>query len=717
MTARRQRAGDLPAETTALIGRRPELTEVHRLLTVARLVTLTGVGGVGKTRLALRAAYEAQPAFRDGVWWVELSPLRHGSLLAHTIAEALPLGDQTTRPMIEVLVEYLAGRELLLVLDTCEHLVDECALVAEALLREAPGVRILVTTRRPLGVVGERLLTVAPLSVPEKDSGGRNGRGVAGEADAVALLAARAAEVVPGFAVTAANRPDLVRLCRRLDGLPLAIELAAARLRELSVAELAARLEDRFAVLGDTDTVVSDAEPPWHQALRTAIGWSHELCTPAERLAWARLSVFAGGFDAEAARQVCADGILPAGDVPGLLNALTDKSLLIRQPATGGERYRMLDTIREYGAGWLRGLGEEDALRRRHRDHYLRLARAGDAAWIGPDQYAWYDRTTAEHDNLRAALEYSLAVRDGPGDHAALELAGALWFFWHGCGFTKEGQHYLDRALAADTAPSPARVKALYACSQLLLYLGDLPGIEDRTAACAALAARFGDAERSLATAADLRLAVLRGDTAQTLSLAEKLLAAPWRQRPPAFLPLIALVMGAHAHVTAGRFEQAMAMLDELSAVCEGHGERCVRAWGDLVRSQAELARGRPRAAQEYARAALRVKHRLHDGTGSGMALDVLAQAGAALGHSRHAARLLGLALQVWDTLGRPQAGVPALITARRACERQVRAALGDRPYETAFRAGYHADLDTGIAGVLGDRLPLAPPPPHEPAG
>ncbi|MER7395480.1 regulator [Streptomyces sp. NPDC000151] len=710
-----RRVGNLTRPRTGTVDRRAEVAEIRRLFEGSsregptRLVTLTGVGGVGKTRVALNAAAALQPGFRDGAWLVELSPLRQGELLAHTIAEALPLADQTTRPMIDVLTEYLADRELLLVLDTCEHLTDACALAAEALLRAAPGLRILATSRRTLNVTGERVLTVEPLPVPEADDAS------AGRADAVLLLTMRATEAVPGFTVTDADRAELVRLARRLDGLPLAIELAAARLRDLPVRELTARLDDRFAVLGDTDDAARDAEPPWHQALRTAIGWSHELCTPAERLLWARLSAFAGSFDADTARQVCADDHLPAQQIPAVLGTLTEKSILIWQPTGGGERYRMLDTIREYGAHWLRGLGEDDTLRRRHRDHYLRLARRGDAAWIGPDQFAWFDRMTAEHDNIRAALEYSLTEAEGhteghtPG-HTALELTGSLWFFWHGCGFLKEGRHYLDRALAADPAPSRARAKALHACGQLLCFLGDLPALEERAAESAALAAHFGDSERMYATATELRVASLRGDLTQGVSLAEAQLATDWREKPLTYLPLAALTLGTHALVTAGRFEEAVAWLDELSAACDRNGERCMRAWGDLVRSWAELARGRFPAAREHARAALLVKHRLRDGVGSSLALESLARAAVAMVQSRDAAWLLGLASQLWDTLGRPQAGVATMMAARQTCEKQTRAALGDHAYQRAFDAGYATDLDTGIAHALSPDS--APPPP-----
>ncbi|MCQ4213870.1 ATP-binding protein [Streptomyces longispororuber] len=691
--------GNLTEHRTPTVDRHAEVAEIERMLVgpslgdQTRLVTLTGVGGVGKTRVALTAAAALQPRFRDGAWLVELSPLRRqGALLAHVIAETLPLADQTTRPMIEVLAEYLAARELLLVLDTCEHLTEDCALVTEALLTAAPGLRVLATSRRVLNAHGEQVLRVEPLPVPETDDASPD------TADAVVLLTQRAAEAVPGFTVTDADRAGLVRLCRRLDGLPLAIELAAARLGDLSVPELTARLGDRFAVLGDTDGIATDADPPWHRALRTAIGWSHQLCSPAERLLWARLSVFAGAFDVETVTRICADDHLPARQIPGVLETLTEKSILTWQPTGDSERYRMLDTIREYGAHWLRDLGEDDTLRRRHRDHYLALAREGDAAWIGPDQFAWYDRMTAEHDNLRAALEYSLTDSEG---HSGLEMAAALWFFWYGCGLLKEGRYYLDRALAADTDPSPARVKALYVSGPVLVYLGDLEALEERAIECTALAAHFGDTERRYAAATELRVSVMRGDRGQVLARAQAQLDTDWRERPLTLIPLAALVFGSHTLVTEGRFEEAVAWLDELSAACDQNGEHSMRAWGDFVRSQAEMALGRFQEAHEHARAALRVKHRLSDGVGTGMALESLARAATAAGRCRDAAWLLGLAAQLWETLGRPQAGIPAVVAAHHVCERQTRQAVGEDAYRRYVEAGRTIDLNTGITAVL----------------
>ncbi|MBZ4019377.1 ATP-binding protein [Streptomyces purpurogeneiscleroticus] len=705
MVTQSRRAGNLPAEPTGLIGRRAELGQVRRLLGSSRLVTLTGVGGVGKTRLALRAAYEAQPSLWDGAWWVDLSALRSGPLLVHAVAEALPLADQTTRPMIDVVAEYLAGRELLLVLDTCEHLVDECALVVEALLAAAPGLRILVTSRRPLGVFPERLLTVAPLPVEE-------GEGNDGGADAVALLTARAAEAVSGFAVTDVARPELVRLCRRLDGLPLALELAAARLRDLSVAELTERLEDRFAVLGTTDEVVHEADPPWHQALRTAIGWSHELCSPAERLFWARLSVFAGGFDAEAAGAVCADGRLPEDTIEGLLAGLADKSLLTPAPGGGpGPRYRMLDTIREFGAFWLRNLGEEHTMRHRHREHYRALAHQAEAAWIGPDQVTWYERTVAEHANLRAALDFCLAEQDG---HTAVELGGALWFLWFACGFAREGQHYLDQALALNTDPGPARARALWARGIVAAAQGDpetILGVAD--AFREATAHEADETSRAAAAVLEGQGLTLSGQLSRGVEAFE---AAP--RRPPVggrYRAAWFMVRAGRAivHVFLGEFAEAAAVADDLCAECARRGETWARAWGEYMRALAAQGLGRAEEAAAHARTALDGKRRFRDSLAIAMAIDLLASAAVAAEQAEHAARLLGIAEQTWHTIGTPQMGVDGLVAARNACEQQARRLIGDDAYKNAFHTGYDAAPDAAIAYAL---TPPASVPPHDTA-
>ncbi|MGY0021506.1 ATP-binding protein [Streptomyces sp. YJ-C3] len=694
--------GELPRATGELVGRRTELTQVAQALESHRVVTLAGVGGVGKTRLAQSVAAQLQPEFRDGAWWVALSGLRDGELLPHAIAEALPMAHQTAIPVIEALARYLAERKTLLVLDTCEHLTQELRPVVERLVGAAPELRVLATSRRRLGMAAEEVLTVEPLPVP----GPAAGPGSGPEADALVLLAERAADAVPGFVITEADRPDLERLCRQLEGLPLAIELAAARLPELSPAELADRLadrvSDRFMVLGEAEAeaAIEQADPQWHQALRTAIGWSHQLCTPAERLLWARLSVFVGSFDAEGALQVCADDRLADKEIPQLLAGLAEKSIITWEPTAVGERYRMLDTIREYGEGWLRSLGEGREFRRRHRTWYVRLARDGDAAWMGPDQYIWYDRMHAELDNLRLALDSCLGSADS---RIGLGMAGDLWFLWYACGLAREGRHYLDRALAAFTGPSPLRLKALYAQGLVLTELGDLPALEECSAECTALAARFGEAEDSLAKSVAAVTAALRGDAATLLKLTDEL-HARHSPSPEAMLSvpgLGSLSVGSHARIAMGMPEDALTGLDEMRQVCDASGEKWMRAWGDSIRAQAELALGRIQAAELSARASLTVKHRMNDSFGSGMCLEAIAQCAIADGQAEQAARLLGLAHQLWDTLGRPQVGIPTWVAAHEDCVTRTRTALGESAYHHAFHAGYHTDLNTGIARAL----------------
>ncbi|MGW7415044.1 ATP-binding protein [Streptomyces sp. NPDC054863] len=700
--------GNLPTETTSMVGRCLELEQLERLCGRSRLVTLTGVGGVGKSRLARRAAAGLRPLFADGVWWVELTGLREGALLAHSIAEALPLADQSTRPMLDVLADYLAERELLLVLDTCEHLPDACAMVVEVLLRAAPGLRILATSRRRLGLVAEEALTLEPLPVPL----GQEGMGIS---EAVMLLVERAAETVPGFTVSSANADDVLRLSQLLEGLPLAIELAAARLGEIPVGELVKRLPDRFDVLHTADAAPDDGlppaarlhpereAPPWHRALRTTIGWSHELCTPVERLLWARLSVFTGSFDTEAAVAVCADEHLPADDIPLLLGVLVDNSIANWLPSPeGSERFRMLDTLREYGADWLRELGEEERLRHRHLAYYRAFAHQADIGWLGPEQYTWYTRTTSEHTNLRAALDFSLVLSEG---HTALEIAGNLWFFWHACGFPREGQYYLAQALATDLEPCPERDKALWTEGMVFVTLGDPEAAGARASEIAATAARSSgatpsDAADSLASIA----AVMLGDHPRAAALSQAVLdrhlCTPLAQpvQSAAFVRSL-------AYISEGCIDEAVAVLEHVRADCDRHSERWSRAFTDYMCARAELARSRVETAFEYGRAAWVTKRRLDDSLGMAVALDVLAAAAAAADDARQTAHLLGLAQQLWDTLGAPQIGVSEWVATRQACEEKARRALGDDVYITVFQSGYRTRQDTVDALVPGEAV------------
>jgi predicted ATPase len=670
--------GELLAPTTSFVGRETELADVEELLKRSRLVTLTGAGGVGKTRLALRVAARVRAAFPDGVWSVQLSPLQDPALLGHTVAEALGVVDHVLRPQAEVLGGFLARRRVLLVFDTCEHLVDACADLAETLLKAAPELRILATSRQPLDVPAERVLVLQPLQ----------------PSDAVELFRARAAEV-PGYRPADKDHDVVTTLCRRLDGLPLAIELAAVRLGSMTVSQILARLEDRFELFG---TDARRAVPSRHQTLRTTVGWSHELCEPLERLLWARLSVFAGDFDLEAAEQVCSDFRLPAAFVSALLLELVDKSIVVRTETATGARYGLLDLVRAYGAEWLRELGEESAVRRRHRDYYLVLARRGAAEWLGPDQVAWRERAVREHNNFRAALDFCLAAPEG---HFALELAAALWFLWFPCGFQRDGRHYLQRALAQDGEPSPARTEALLARCRVAWSQGDYT--ESLLTEYVAAAADQGD----IAVLANVHFltggaAFMRGDLARAVVEARHAVELERRRGVRTFALLDGLGICALALVAQGELDRAVALLEEMRAECDACGELWMRSTGDYVRARAELARGDIEAAVAYGRAALGVKHRLHDRVGMSTAIDLLAGAAAAAGDGRRAARLLGLGHQVWRTFGLPQLGAPEFVAGRALCERRARAAIGDEAYKAAFQLGLDSEVGEGVSYALG---------------
>ncbi|MDG4863859.1 NB-ARC domain-containing protein, partial [Streptomyces sp. T-3] len=450
------RRGELPSETTSFVGREREIEGVRTLFGSARMVTLLGPGGVGKTRIAVRAAASLAGRFRDGVRMVELAGVKDGELVPHAVGAAFGLPESAGRSPLDAVVEFLREEQSLLVLDTCEHLVDSCAMLAEILLSSCPGLRLLLTSRQTLDVPAEHTLAVAPLE----------------RTDSVRLFTERAAAARPGFALTPENEEQVTALCRRLDGIPLALELAAVRLRALPLEQVLRRLEDRFRALGG-----GRSSHPRHQTLRTAIDWSHDLCTPEERTLWARLSVFAGGFDLSAAEQVCADDELDAYDIVDHLIGLVDKSIVIRDEGEGDDRYRMLDTIREYGVERLDESGGGQGVARRHRDHYLRLAREGGVAWFGAEQVPWTHRFDREIDNFRTAMGWSLAT---PGEEAgAVGLAGSLAGLWIGRARLVEGLHWGERAYATGAGGPADRGMLGFLRTMCMMLRGEREGAVD----------------------------------------------------------------------------------------------------------------------------------------------------------------------------------------------------------------------------------------------
>jgi predicted ATPase len=430
---------NLPAPVSSFIGREVELAAVRALVAESRLVTLTGLGGAGKTRLALQVAAGLAAGTWDGVWFADLAPLGHPDLVAVTVAEVLGVRLEPGRPVLDTLVAALGGRSLLLLLDNCEHLIGACAKLADALLRGCPDLALLATSREPLGIDGEYVYRVPSMRTP---ADGDN-VGVIRGSEAVRLFTDRAGRHEVTLVWDEDTAPLIGRVCRRLDGIPLAIELAAARLRVMSASELEARLDERFALL----TGGSRAGLPRQQTLRAMVDWSWELLTGPERAVLAALSVFAGGFGLAAAEAVAAGPGVPAREVLGHLGALVDKSLVQFGGAGAGPgRYRLLDTVRQYAAGRLdvQGPAAAQAARVAHRDYYLALAEAAAPHLMGPDQAAWLDRLGTELGNLRAAIAFSQAQPDpAPG----LRLAASLRVFWRTRGHAAEGAAVLQALL------------------------------------------------------------------------------------------------------------------------------------------------------------------------------------------------------------------------------------------------------------------------------
>ncbi|MEU3316079.1 ATP-binding protein [Streptomyces sp. NPDC001591] len=670
--------GNLPAETASFVGREAELARLTGLLDQRRLITLTGVGGVGKSRLALRAAARPGRTRPDGVWWVELSPLRDPGLLtttlAHTLGLTLGLASPDAHSLDEELCAWMADKSLLIVLDTCEHLVTPVRHLVGELLQSAPGLTVLVTSRERLGSPGETVVEVRPLPCEGPDS------------DAFALFRARALSAAPQ---TAADLADPARaalaaeVCRRLDGIPLALELAGARLRLWTLERMAHLLSARFEVLSDSTRA---ALPPRHRTLRTAIGWSHELCEPLERLLWARLSVFTGDFDAAAARTVCAGGPLPASRVERLLEGLVAKSVVRRSWERGsGPRYRMLDTVREFGQDWLAELDEVRAVADRHAHWYAALARTAEQGWMGPQQVDWYRRMSTEHAQLRTALEHLL----GADPEAALEMAGALWFFWFSCGHLREGRGFLERALAQAEPAGAAHARALWALGLTMLLQGDMGAARLTGIACVRAAEALDDPEERLRAAYLRSVSLLMpGDPVRALALAGPPARTAHGGAGSGAGALLCQLVSAYALCDLGRFEEAAEEARGLREACVERGERWLRAYADYVLAFAALGLGQYGEAARHVRAMLSGKRLLGDRFGIAIGLDLLAAAVAALGDGELAARLLGNGHAWWRTVGRPQMGSPSLTALRDLGERQARAAIGDAAYETAFRCG-----------------------------
>ncbi|MEU8619066.1 LuxR C-terminal-related transcriptional regulator [Streptomyces sp. NPDC048623] len=691
----RGKAGNLPADVTSFVGRRREISEALRLLSSSRLLTLTGPGGVGKTRLALRVADRARRNHRDGVWLVELADVTDPSFLAHTTAERLGLQSEPSRESADLVIDHLAPREALLVLDNCEHLVDECAAFVAALLAACPRLTVLATSRQSLGVYGESTLVVPPLPVPDPDR-----QLTAAELfqyDSVTLFVERARAVLPGFEVSDDTSPDvLARLCRDLDGIPLAIELAAVWLRTLSLGRLEERLSERYRLL----TTGPRSAPTRQRTLRALIDWSHELCSRPEQLLWARASVFTGGFDLPAVEYVGdGDGVSPE-ELPDLVHSLVDKSVLIREEHHGEVRYRMLETLREYGLERLAAAGEETAVRRRHRDWYAGLIERFDAEWIGPGQKAWLDRLEHEHANLRAALAHCLAR---PGEAVvALRMATGIDEYWSIRGLNTEARYWLDQALAAAPEPGRERISALCLNAWYALLQSDAASAQPLLDEAEALIAPAGGPGQAAFVAHVRGMAALfAGDLDRAAALLDTALAGFRAGRPRG--ELFALSMLGLTEGLRGDRARGLGHIEEGLALAQERGEEYWRSWALWSLAFLELDHDLDRA-EAAAKEALAVHGRMESQLGTAFLVDLLGWVSARQGRDVRAATLFGAAAAVWHPMGTTLDGFAPMAAVHDEHLAKVRAALGDERYETSFAHGNAMTARRVVEYALEDR-------------
>lgn len=526
------RPHNLSASMSSFIGRERELAELERALHTARLLTLIGVGGAGKTRLALEFAEKCLDAFPDGAWFIELARLHDATLIPQLIASALGVRDESG-DLAQTLKNFLARRKALLVFDNCEHLIDGAAQWAEILLRAAPHLKIVATSREGLNLAGEQLFHVSSLPLPEATHAVSPATLL--QSDAARLFVARATAANDHFRVTEQNAPLIAQICRRLDGIPLALELAAARTKALSVEQIAARLDDVFRLL----TGGSRAALPRQQTLAAAIDWSYALLSQPERLLLQRLSVFAGGWTLEAAEQVCGEQLsvnrnplpitddrLRITDVLDLLAQLVNKSLVVAEPAADGTtRYRFLETIRQFARYRLYEAEAVEAVSDKHLDFFVAFAETARVELRRPQQGAWLERLDAEHDNLRAALTWALG--ENPTRAAqALRLTGALWMYWDVRGYFQEGLQWCERALAASDAENAARFQTIFGAGGFIVRLGNLERAMTLLDAALALARKIDDARSTAeATLAMGFFALLADDLPRADALLDEALA------------------------------------------------------------------------------------------------------------------------------------------------------------------------------------------------
>jgi len=757
---------NLPRQLTSFIGREREIEEVKKLLSNTCLLTLTGSGGCGKTRLALQVASNLVGEYKDGVWLVDLAPLSDPALVPQAVARAIDVSEQPGRFYLDTLLDYLKSRQLLLVLDNCEHLIEACARLSESLLQACPKLRILATSREALSIAGELTYRVPSLSLP--DPVGVSLVSALMQYEAVCLFIERALFSQPTFAATDRNAPTVAKICHRLDGIPLSIELAAARAKVLSVEEIASRLDDRFRLLtGGSRTAL-----PRQQTLRATIDWSYNMLSEAERVLFNRLSVFMGGWTLEAAEAICGDTAgadqlpLPPAPVDGgspptsggggreragvrvpsvhpddvldLLTHLVDKSLVVVEEQGGKTRYRFLETVRQYARDKLLESGEGADLRERHLNWFLGLVERAEPEFRGPNQREWLDRLEIEHDNLRAALEWSVGSSEG---EEGLRLAGALGGFWFARGYWSEGRRWFEEVLSKSSGASPSvRAKALGGAATLTMSQKDvgrgLPLLEeslslyretgDKNGTAWALESlgltmsfSQGDHERAIALCEESlslyrevgnkggigralhnlgMVAYLQGDYGRAKTLSEESLSLSREVGDKRHIAFALSDLGVVA-LRQGDYDQATALYKESLDLFREVGEKFGISSSHYSLGLVALRQGDYERARALYKKSLLLSRELGNRMNVALCLGGLARVVVAQGQPERGARLLGAAEALLEAIGDP---LPP--SERPDCDRgvaAVRAALGEEAFKAAWEEGRKMTMEEAVEYAL----------------
>ncbi len=727
---------NLPTQLTSFVGREKELADVRMLLHNARLLTLIGPGGTGKTRLSIQAASELLDQYPDGVWFVELAPILDSLLLPRATAIVIGLRDEPQRPVIDMLCDYLRAKQMLIILDNCEHLVDACARMADSILHAAPDTRFLTSSREALGIGGEVTYRVPSLGLP--DISHLPSLESLSQYESVKLFIDRATAAVSSFTVTNENAPALAQVCHHLDGIPLAIELAAAKIRVLSVDQIAKRLDDRFRLLTGGSRTALDR----HQTLRAAIDWSYNLLSRTEQAVFQSLSVFVGGWTIEAAEFVCEGRSVKSEDVLNLLEQLVNKSLVITEEVVHEARYHMLETIRQYANEKLQESGEAERVQERHVAFFLHFAEEAERKSQGAEQLIWLRRLDAEYDNLREALSRCCTYQSSEQElqarmsESGLRLAGALWHFWEIRGYLTEARNWLERALSKSVGvPLSVRAKGLSGLGTIAYDQGDMPqalkchqealeiyeklgdrmGIAFTLNNLGAHADRHGAYqqateyyEKSLAVYENLgdsrwitmtlnNLGVTArnlGDQSRAADFYEQSLRIARQMGENRLIAVLLLNLGELAHDLRNQ-EQAIARLEEALPLFQELGDRLqrtviMRFLGDIARAQGNLVQ-----AIDRFRESLKLCRELGDKHGLAQSLLGLAKVVGAGGDPQSAALLFSAA----DALRRAiDEGLPP--TEQTAYDQDltaVRGALGDTVFTQAWATGQSMSLEQAM--------------------